>query len=153
MQHLKQQQETNVLLHAAERGMDWTSLDGRLALALATAAQATIDAEQKALEQRILECRHLLITLEDSRDDALGRGCEASYQLGTLLDFFENAGISMEGEGEIIEPSSLLLENDADNNDPDDSSSIGAPSEFSCSASEESTSDKVPTPNEESADV
>ena len=142
MQHFKQQEETNILLHAAFRGMDWMSLEGRLALALATAARAMIMVEEKALEQRILECRHLLITLEDSRDDAQGRICEAEYQIGSLLNFFKNASIPMEGDDETFEPSSLLLENESD-----DSSSIGAPSEFSCSASDEIAS------NEEVADV
>ncbi len=137
LQHLKQQNETNILLHAAEKGMDWTSLEGPLALALATAARATIIAEEQALERRILECQHLLTTLEDSRDEARGRICEATYQVGSLLNFFKTAGIPIEHDDATFQPSSLLLDHESD-----DDSSSAAPSEISCSASEDSTSNE-----------
>ena len=88
----KYQYELRVLLYAAERGLDWTGLDGQLALALAKAARDTLIAEE-VMDRRIDECRSLLSTLEDSKDDAKGRVLEASYQVDSVVNYLKRMGL------------------------------------------------------------
>lgn len=110
-QQRKLQKELNVLLHAAEEGQDWTSLDGRFALAVARAARDSLLAEEEAVGKKIEECESLLATLQDAREDAQGRVQEAKRQVGSLLSFFRQTGGQWEWDlvDRPFETSPLLL--------------------------------------------
>ncbi len=104
----RQQEEANVLLHAAQKGCDWTALDPQLAFTLAHAARSTVLAEEEALERKIEECRRRLTTLTDARDDARGRLTEADFQMATIASFLKRAGIALDFSGKALEPSPFL---------------------------------------------
>lgn len=94
--HKKQQNELALLLVAAEQGLDWTALDAPLALGLAKAARDTLQAEEVAFKQRIVECQNLLATLKDSHDDARGRVDDAMYQVGSIMSVFDKEGLHID---------------------------------------------------------
>ncbi|KJA15177.1 hypothetical protein HYPSUDRAFT_208101 [Hypholoma sublateritium FD-334 SS-4] len=110
-QQRKLQLEMNVLLHAAERGQDWTSLDGSFALAVARAARDALAAEEDAANKRIIECQHMLATLQDARDEARGRVKEADFQVGSIMSFFKRAGLELDSRDQTFETYPLLLTN------------------------------------------
>lgn len=88
--------ELKVLLYAAERGLEWTGLDGQLVLALAMAVRETLIAEEEVVDRRIDECRSLLCTLQDSKDDAKGRVAEATFQVQIVINGLKDMGLSPE---------------------------------------------------------
>ena len=118
----KYQYELNVLLYAAERGLEWTGLDAQLALALAKAVRDTLIAEEEVMDRRIDECRSLLSTVEDSKDDAKGRVFEASYQVESVLNYLKRMGLQ--------EPPPLLLEKEGE--EEEDAQWESSSSEISC---------------------
>ena len=89
----KQREEANVLMFATENGFRWTSLEPRLALALARAARDTIMAEEEVAKLRIKECEDRLETLKDAADHVHARAADANMQVGVLLNSFDRQGI------------------------------------------------------------
>ncbi len=121
----KHQRELNVLLHATEQGLEWTGLDGQLAFALAEAVRATLVAEEQAIVRRIEECRSVMATLRDSRDDTRGRILEAEFQATSVLNYFKHSGLP-------FQPSPLLLL-DSEREDAEEIRSGSPLSDYSCS--------------------
>jgi len=66
----QQEKELQVLVLAAQKGLNWTSLEPQLGLALAHTVWDTLMAEEKMAKLRMEECKSLLATLQDSMDDS-----------------------------------------------------------------------------------
>lgn len=108
----KQQQELHILMFAAEKGLNWMSLDPQLALALARAARDTLLAEEETAKLRINECENLLATLKDAADDARARFEDASHQIGTILTVFDRECIQVDLRNQHFEPSVFHISDD-----------------------------------------
>ncbi|KAF8811863.1 hypothetical protein BYT27DRAFT_7208111 [Phlegmacium glaucopus] len=85
----EQEKELQVLVLAAQKGLNWTSLEPQLALALARAARDTLMAEEKTAKLRVEECKGLLATLQDSMDDAHARAEDAHHQIASIMTLFD----------------------------------------------------------------
>jgi hypothetical protein len=92
----EQAKEIKVLMLASQKGLNWTSLDPQLALALARAARDVMMAEEETAKLKIVECKNLLATLEDTLDDARARVEDAQQQIGSVLSFFDQQGIQVD---------------------------------------------------------
>jgi hypothetical protein len=91
----EQAKELKILTLASQKGLNWTSLDPQLALALARAARDALMAEEETAKLKIVECENLLATLKDTLDDAHARVEEAHQQIATIISFFDNRGIQI----------------------------------------------------------
>lgn len=105
----KTQAELNVLLHAAENGLEWTSLDEKHALGLARAVVDTLEAEEEAVKRKIAEGECLIATLKDAREEAKECAEDASSQVAALLSYFERAGMEVDQAPLTYEPSEAVL--------------------------------------------
>jgi len=61
--------ETTMLLEAAQRGDDFTSLDPKTAINVARAARNTLIAEEHLALSRVQECEAILTSLHDTVDE------------------------------------------------------------------------------------
>jgi len=101
----KQRDEVHILMFAAEKGFNWTSLEPQLALALAHAVRDTLMAEEKAAKLRIKECKDRLETLKDAADHVQVRAQDAGEQVATLVECFDREGIHVDLRPQRFEPS------------------------------------------------
>lgn len=92
----KQEKELQVLVLAAQKGLNWSSLEPQLALALARTARDTLMAEEKTAKLRVEECKSLLATLQDSMDDAQARAQDAHHQIASIMTLFDQQGIHID---------------------------------------------------------
>jgi len=91
----EQAKELKILMLASQKGLNWTSLDPQLALALARAARDTLMAEEETAKLKIVECENLLATLKDTLDDARARVEDAHQQIASVTSFFDQQGIQI----------------------------------------------------------
>jgi len=89
----EQEKELKVLIQAAQKGFNWTSLEPQLALALACAARDTLLAEEETAKLKVTECRSLLATLKDAVDDCHARVQDAHHQITSIMALFDQKGI------------------------------------------------------------
>ena len=85
--------ETKMLLEAAQRGDDFTSLDPEMAINVARAARNTLLAEEHLALSRVEECEAILTSLRDAVDEVRTRVEDANLQVGRLLNIMNNEGI------------------------------------------------------------
>ena len=91
----EQAKELKILMLASQKGLNWTTLDPQLALALARAARDTLMAEEETAKLKIVECENLLATLKDTLDDARARVEDAHQQIASITSFFDQHRIQI----------------------------------------------------------
>ena len=137
----KHQEELNILMCAAERGQEWSSLEPEIALSLAHAVKNTLEAEEEAITQKIKEAEKLLETLKDASDEAAGCSGDAAFQLGSLTSYFDKTGLQVDISDLKFEPSSYRPPGDGDRLFPSSDSDIYDAGEYDESGSEEDDTD------------
>lgn len=99
--------ETTMLLEAAKRGDDFTSLDPETAISVARAARDTLLAEEHLAVSRVQECEAVLTSLHDAVDEVRARLEDANLQVGRLLNIMNDNGIHISTSIKIGTPPSL----------------------------------------------
>jgi len=92
----EQEKELQLLVLAAQKGFNWTSLEPELGLALARAVRDTLMAEEETARLRVEECKSLLATLQDSMDNARARAEDAHDQVTSIMTLFDQKGIHID---------------------------------------------------------
>lgn len=92
----EQEKELQVLVLAAQKGFNWTSMEPDLGLVLARAVRDTLMAEEETARLRVEECKCLLATLQDSMDDAHARAEDAHQQVTSMMTLFDQQGIHID---------------------------------------------------------
>jgi len=115
LQSEKQHEESLVLMFAAERGCDFTSLHPEVALALARATRDALLFENRAARLRVQECEFHLQTLKDAADAAHARFADASDQVGSILNAFDREQIQVDLSIQRLRPSFHLQEMESSN--------------------------------------
>lgn len=98
--------ETTMLLEAAQRGDDFTSLDPNTAINVARAARDTLIAEEHLAISRVQECEVVLTSLRDAVDEVHARVEDANLQVGKLLNIMNAQGIHIAASMKICMPPS-----------------------------------------------
>lgn len=99
--------ETSMLLEAAQRGDDFTSLDPEMAIGVARAARDTLLAEEHLAVSRVQECEATLTALRDAVDEVRAQVEDANLQVGRLLNIMNDNGIHISTSIKIGTPPSL----------------------------------------------
>lgn len=96
--------ETTMLLEAAQRGDDFTSLDPKTAIHVARAARDTLIAEEHLALSRVQECEAVLTSLRDAVDEVRARVEDANLQVRKLLNIMNDQGIHVAASMKICMP-------------------------------------------------
>ena len=96
--------ETTMLLEAAKRGDDFTSLDPETAISIVWAAQDTLLVEEHLAVSRVQECEVILTSLQDAVDEVRTRLEDANLQVGRLLNIMNENGLHISTSIKIATP-------------------------------------------------
>ena len=99
--------ETKMLLEAAQRGDDFTSLDPETAISVARAAHNTLLAEEHLAVSKVQECEVILTSLRDAVDEVRAQVEDTNLQVGRLLNIMNNQGIHIPTSVNICMPPPL----------------------------------------------